>query len=46
MISAYTSSGYNADPGRTWISDSSIQEFENLRILGKANLALHPDLKE
>lgn len=46
QISAYTTADYAADPGRTWISDSDTRAFESIRILGKAHLALHPDLKE
>ncbi|XP_076091252.1 uncharacterized protein LOC143063127 [Mytilus galloprovincialis] len=45
-ISTYTLSGYEADPGRTWISDNNTNHFENLRIKGKANLALHPSLTD
>jgi hypothetical protein len=45
-IASYILSGYTADPGRTWIRDNGTSDLENLRILGKANLALHPSLTQ
>ena len=44
-ISASSYSSYDNEGSRTWFSpDEDYNEFESIRILGNAHVALHPNL--
>ena len=44
-MSASSYSSYDNEGSRTWFSpDEDYNEFESIRILGNAHVALHPDL--
>lgn len=45
QMSSTAYSSYDLESGRTWIPpEEDLSEYESIRILGQAHLALHPDL--
>ena len=43
-IAGWDTASYKEDGGRTWITDDTTGELDEIRILGRAHVALSPQL--